>query len=752
MVIGAIGPSLAPKPPWPPGSLRRTAPALALAIFIAGVSTLSSSPTTLRLESRGCWGNVTLRATTVAGQAGGPPLVKQFQFKVPSEPPAEVALDLVPANTSDIQLEAAGCWAPPFRIAPQLGAEHLAVALWPAGSITGGLELASKDLPPASIEAALSPVPAPGVRPRAMLPPPGVVTCQVTDGRWSCRAPAGNLNVQFKVPSFAPVYLWDVDVPAMGQTDLGKITFVKGSSVAGWVAGQDQEGKTEVELRPEALESAQSPAGRQHTPTAATQCTGRGFFQLRQVPPGSYALIARRLGWSTRRVSPVLVRENEEVLLADTIVLDPLASLEVRVSPTQDASDLPWHVQLRKYLPLGTHLLTVAEGTVDAGGGWVATHLETGGYLLEVQDSQGNTHKRQRVDVQATSSAVEVALSSIPVRIRVRCGDQLLRGTLRLFRSDGPNLQIHSDPDGVYHAVIPLEGQWKTEFRPDTMKARLWLRPVQILPRPGGDASDLDLALTGLVLGGRVVDSDGRPTKGALVDIHRGKGFPECQLVTGDEGQFSVCGVEAGELLLRATTEDGDSGFIQYTHSETGSHSPLELVLKAKNSITLRLTSGGSGIPGCLVAFTDSNLGLYQTRRSDFSGTVTIRTAPGQQSLDIAVLHTDFPALLTRLMLGSGTDSVEIPMDLPGGTFEIAPPGGSVWVCHEGATMPVLAMLWQEGRGPPRGYDLSTGGVHLFVRAGTYVFCPSARPSAACVASVVPPNGRVSVVMRSKVE
>jgi len=725
--------------------------ALVLALLMSGVSTPTSSPTILRLESRGCWGNATVRATTVAGQPGTPPLVKQFQFTVPSEPPGELTLDLVPANTWDIQLEAPGCWAPPFRIGPRLGAEYFAVALWPGGSVAGGLELASKDPLPASIEATLSPVPEPGVPPRAMLPPPGVVSCQVTGGRWSCRAPAGHLSVQVRAPSFAPVYIWDVDVPAMGQTDLGKITLVKGSSVVGWVAGSDQEGKTTVELRPEALESTRFSAG-PHPPTAATQCNDRGFFQLRQVPPGTYTLIARRPGWSTARVSPVSVRENEEVLLPNTIVLEPLASLEVRISPAQDPSNLQWHVQLKQYLPLGTHLFTVVEGPVDVRGGWAATHLDTGRYLLEVQDSQGNIHKRQRVDLQPNSPPVEVALSSVAVRIRVRCGDQLLRGTLRLYRSDGPSLRIHSDSNGVYQGIIPLEGQWETEFRPDLINGRLWLRPVHIVPPSGSDSSELDLVLPGLILDGRVVDSDGRPAKGALVDVHRGKGSPECQLFTGDEGRFSVCGVEAGELLLRGTTEDGDSGFIPYHHDKTGGQSPVELVLKPKNSITLRLTSGGSGIPGCLVGFSDSALGLFQTRRSDLSGAVIIRTAPGQQSLDIVVLHPDFPALLTRITLGLGADSVEIPMDLPGGTVEIAPPGGGVWVSHDGATMPVLAMLWLEGGGPPRGYDPSTGGVQLFVRTGTYVFCPSARPSVACATSVVPPNGRVSVVVRSKVE
>jgi hypothetical protein len=729
----------------------RTAPPLALALLAAGASALSFSATTLRLESRGCWGNVALRATDVAGQTGRSPVVKQFQFTLPTEPPAEFALDLAPASTWHIQLEAAGCWAPPFRIGPHLGAELVSIALWPAGSITGGLEIASKERGATSIEASLSPVPSPGVRPGALLPPPGIVACQVTDNRWSCRVPAGHLSVQLRCPSFAPVYLWDVDVPAMGQTDLGTITFVKGSSVAGWVAGPDQEGRTTIELRPEALESLRPSEG-PRPPTAATQCNNRGFFQLRQVPPGTYTLMARRLGWSTARVSPVSVRENQEVLLPDTLVLEPLASLEVRISPARDPGNLQWHVQLKKSLPLGTHLLTVAEGTVDATGVWVATHLETGRYLLEVQDSRGNVHKRQRIDVQANTSPIEVALTSIPVRIRIRCGDQLLRGTLRLYRSDGPNLRIHSDADGVYEGVIPLEGQWEAEFRPEPISGRLWLRSVHIVPPSGSEPSDLDLVLAGPVLDGRVVDSDGRPIKGALVDVRRGKGFPECQLFTGDEGRFSVCGVEAGELLLRATAEDGDSGLIPHYHSKTGGSNPVELVLKAKNSITLHLTSGGIGIPGSLVAFGDSNLGLYQTRRSDLGGGVTIRTAPGQQSLDIIVLHPDFPALLTRIALGSGADSVEIPMDLPGGTVEIAPPGGGAWVSHDGAIVPVLAMLWPESSGPPRGYDPSAGGVQLFIRTGTYVFCPGAAPSAACVTSVVPPNGRVSVVMRSKAE
>jgi protocatechuate 3,4-dioxygenase beta subunit len=150
-------------------------------------------------------------------------------------------------------------------------------------------------------------------------------------------------------------------------------------------------------------------------------------------------------------------------------------------------------------------------------------------------------------------------------------------------------------------------------------------RPVTLLLKPG------------LIIRGTVLDPTGRPAPGVVVEASpaarggRGIAFRESAETarSGDDGAFTVAGLEPGQYVLAASAEDGATA---REVVEAGAEEPVELRLEGGGAISGRVVSeDGSPVSGASVAgFGGSDVQLEPVP-VDGSGAFTmLKVAPGQ--------------------------------------------------------------------------------------------------------------------------
>ena len=150
-------------------------------------------------------------------------------------------------------------------------------------------------------------------------------------------------------------------------------------------------------------------------------------------------------------------------------------------------------------------------------------------------------------------------------------------------------------------------------------------RPVTLLLKPG------------LTIRGTVLDPTGRPAPGVVVKASpaarsgRGIAFSESLETarSGDDGAFTLAGLEPGQYELSASAEDGATA---REVVESGAEEPVELRLEGGGAISGRVVSeDGSPVPGASVAgFGGSDVQLEPVP-VDGSGAFTMpKVAPGQ--------------------------------------------------------------------------------------------------------------------------
>ena len=728
-----------------------------ITVLLVGVALHVAAPAAMAAEvhlnvvPRGCWAPATVEAKAIGG---GTARLTQEQsearhFSLTS--PGSVRLDVPAGGRWQLAVQAPGCWLPSFEIVPEAESNKVTIGLWPAGRIVGTVQFPGKeDRGPAVLEADIRPVIQPRTTTKQPFPPPGAVVCPVAERRWSCVAPAGRVDLRIASPGYIPDYLWDLEVPPQGEKAVGTITMAKGASVAGWVSvATDDRLPTLVELVPESLEAGGPIAAQRLSMRALkTQTNRRGFFQFGAVDAGSYAVVARRQGMSSARFGPVSVRGTEEVLLQRTIVLEPLASLSVEIKPAVDPLGKPWQLELKRSIPLTNFSETVAAGKTSALGEWTTTRLDTGWYIVQVTDSRRSLSTTKTVEVAGDGGALSIELSLVPIEARVLCGDAQLRGMLEFTNRHGGRVLVRSDSEGVFKGTLPEPGQWEAKLALQDRPALLVLDKVEIQMPPGGDGvARLELGGSGLEVAGRVVDEEGRPVNQAMVRVYRrNANLPQVTVSTDDAGAFSACLLEEGEILVQATLAGADSGFVTATVSKEKGADNLELVLRNKSDLTIRVSSAGFGIPGALVRFFGSSFRVQGERTTDTAGNVVVKLPPDTDLLDVAALCPGYPTVLARVSIpAAGTRQIEIPMELPGGTLEIQAPSLQVWLSHGGAALPLELLLLPSGVGGIRELDPNTGRIKLVAEIGTYRLCPNSRSSPECASGILSPGGALTL-------
>lgn len=584
--------------------------------------------------------------------------------------------------------------------------------------------------------------------------------CEVDGFDWSCQVPSTEIDLRLTPVGMVSRYFWNIRASPEEGLDLGLVGLASGASLAGWVTWPDGDGCRQedrlptVEVRPDLYGERPGSSRTAQTDRLIRSQTvnPRGFFQIDNVEPGAYVVRASAPGLSALEHGPVHLGGEREHLLDEPLKLQPLARLEVFVTPQTDPYNEPWRVQLKRRL--STSLLQpIAEREVSEQGYWIEVDLEDGPYSLAILDSRDSSHLVKDVNVTSDTPLIELELPIVRIQGRLTLGKEAMAGRLELSRMGRGVVHLEAGEDGTFEGFLAEGGEWILEVHHQDPSFRIAYGPVEVVKQTEDGTYFLDVAVPSTHLLGHVVDEDGEPVPRAMVSIYRDRFVAE--LETDGEARFEVYGLEAGEIRLKAASEELASPFEPHVLEEDARSEPLEIVVYPSVEARFRAVSAGRPVAGASIhyKFPHQPTGFLNSFTGP-NGTFSARVvdSPREVELDLAILAPGHHAKISRLaFVPRDRSTVDVPIGRVGGELKVGL-DTSVYVFREGVGVPVWALFDKERMVSGRGIDPQTVSVIVAAESGEYSVCPSPVQTSSCSSGVLAVGGELFLEHREAAE
>ena len=655
--------------------------------------------------------------------------------------PWQGVVDVAENIRARLEVRGQGFWCKTDKIGTSYGnktIEPVGCRMAPAGVLTGKLHV--------------SPLPVPALRflriayqstslevkesaPNTAVSSRSLVFCAVDDNNaFECPLPVGVQDLRLDLEGYGSQYLWGQTVGAGTEKKLGKLSFRKGASVAGAVAGRGlaEVPDASVELRPRlAARGYRSDQRAIELRSFTARVDKEGKFVFLGVTPGEYVLAAKAADFC-KAESRVRVSGGDALVhLQDPIVLDSCVRLEAFVEPTSDFGGESWSLTLQEVDAVDSSGGIVRTEAVALSGSAVVGDLEAGVYDFEIRDHAGDAWWSRDIDVYAGMSPVFIEIDAVCVRGSASSGEEPIDGKL-IFgtRNRRPSVSLEIDEEGSFEGYLPFEGQWALELERGGQRQFLDATTVEV--PAGKSCAEVEISLPDTLVAGKVVEG-GEPIAGAIVTVLRdADGLEKEMFAESDEdGEFLFSGMRAGSLQLRAAFGRLVSEWRFLTLEDGDEIEDVDLELAPTITVQGRVSAQGAGVPGArIVGFPSRSAGslLPTGGATGADGTFDVKISRDAERLDLAIITPGYEGLLALAQpaaRGAVWPAVKIQLQGAGGTvvLQINDPGFSGSVSFGGAAVPLrtfMNLMAQEGRMDREQYQ----GVSFHdLAAGTWTFC-----------------------------
>lgn len=503
------------------------------------------------------------------------------------------------------------------------------------------------------------------------------VSCERIAADWVCALPRAELDLRVEAgEGFVPEHRWGVLVtgPGSGMRLIPR----SGSSCSFWVTGLLPERST-VEARIQSLDSSRSSP---FPPTAApfgVQRVGptRAFLSVGPIPEGRYEVQVKHEGTLGVRLPGIAIGKGEAKLLPAAIHLDrESGALRVHVQPALTPSNRPWTLQLL--------FSDSAQGGAEEVGRWEfegvvsLSSLATGTYRARLLDERGDRWVDQLVELGDGSASLEFDLRTFRVIGQVLLGDEPLRSASLFLRAGGVSRRFESDGDGRFSGELPSEGTWSIQVRSKSPQVDRTVAK-EIRKGPQGSAAEIEIALPGAGLSGRVVGEDGAAAARSVVMVRLADSREESfgHVVSDERGRFELRGLSAGTYVVWAERGEEASDEVEArVEADEVRAEEVELRLSPKATLTGTVSSAMGPLASAQVEF--------RSARAAASTMVEQVVVDLDGGFSIRVPKTSFPVLVTAVapghpsvvqLAGSSNQPLEIvlPTEAARVTVEAAP-------------------------------------------------------------------------------
>jgi hypothetical protein len=576
------------------------------------------------------------------------------------------------------------------------------VRLWPRALLTGRIAVARGERLPKSLMVRLTPTLDRQTRAAGSgLLPETTISCPVDEGRWSCAIPATPLDVRLRASGFVSHYLWGVRPEPGAELSIGTLALVRGASLSGWVVAEDEAkvGDVRVTLSPQTGPVSEAT----HEATAVRSLTEsadeRGFFHFEGIPPGRFIVQARRGDHRSGEVA-LTVLPDQEAVLRESLVLQPLMKLEVRLEPPLDPWGKPWEVKLREG---GDFSAVLGIGhpvrSTEIEGRFRVEKLPAGDITLRVADHRGTVFLMTSHPVDPDHRLIDLEVPVLAVTGRVTLGREPLAARLWFgTRRGAVSIPATSDDEGEFSGFLPRPGSWVVEVEGIDRRIR---RALETEVEPGEDGEAVvEIELPDTVFEGTVVTELGEPIEGALVSpVFIGpEAEPVPSIFTDELGLFHYEGLSPGPIFVEAQTSKLATGTVLVFVPQEGRTAPVRLVARPIRIVRGVVRSPQGPVAGAQITIQTVGHRLNPSgdlTTTDGQGEFQFRLPQAVGEVLIGVLAPGFAVRTYRTPVGD--DPLIIPVDSLGGDLLLAGAldeagttpwsDRSIFVLHQGSSL-----------------------------------------------------------------
>lgn len=537
----------------------------------------------------------------------------------------------------------------------------------------------------------------------------GEVECAVEKRVFTCSLPVGVFDLRLQLAEASPSFYWQVGVPSEGTVDLGEVPVRPGGAITGWSAVSE----VSLVLRPAVVQEprARSEKDRLRARSIRTSVDESGRFAISAIPAGIYDLFVEpQTGseWASKKLAGIAVEEGEELALGP-IRLDPTLGVTVFLNPPIDPYGQPWRVRLSQAIRPRHYEQVPAPDVADDGGVWELTGLVPGPYVLEVGTELDPrwSHRNLELEPGGGDLLLDIGLDYVPLvgSVVTADGDPVRGVTLWFGGRYGPEaIRMDADADGVFRGYVPHEGRWPLEIARSGIEGTMILEPIDLESPPGGEDVELEIELPDTRVAGRVLNEQGHPVTGAVVQVvNAERRRREVQIVTDDEGRFEVVGVRPGPLLVQASHQESQSDWHSVQAVDGMTSADLSVILHTPHRLS-GMVAGPTGPMMGAVLFAMPRSGTILPGRmvrqvTDSRGSFQLPLPAGTTTFDLIVLA---PGSAARVFPVTLDPSGETPLDVvvepaaSGGvlTLDLGDrPMSQVILGHRGAKVSLLPLM-----------------------------------------------------------
>lgn len=595
--------------------------------------------------------------------------------------PGRQELTLDAGTTYRIRIEADGFWSAPAYVASEEGARAVRpLSLFPTGEVitrVAGLPRGGADVLSARFRS-------PALELRETLA--GTTDCRIEDSLARCELPAGRFDLRLVAEGFVPQYLWGVELEPGGRLDLGRLTFERGSSVAGWVVARAPAKPAQATAHLLPLFSGAIPrtADRRRLEELerSAEVDERGFFQVAGVEPGSYRLEIRHPTHTALPLGPLQVLPERGLEIGEPIELQPPVDLTLWIHPPLDPQRRPWIVSLRGEDRIPGEAAEPKVARASTEGEAVIDGLAAGSYQLRLEDAGGRIWHLRDVDVLRPGSGETVELPMVEVEGEVTLGEHPVQAQLWFGgRRGAPRVELATDDEGRFAGVLPRPGIWRVDIEAQEPRISRTLRALEVEEPEGGRPARLRLELPDTELSGQVVQPDYSPAPGAMVLVTALDDGSLSRQVADAEGRFRFRGLEFGRYQVNALwSERGRKLSAEPVNPRLTESTPdreYRVILSDAEPFEGRVIGAAGPVMGAKVALFPRGTGgsfrggIGNTVSTDVQGKFTTRVPRGTAVLDVTILPPG-GALATYRVQAPFDGERLFEVEHLGGTLELA--------------------------------------------------------------------------------
>ncbi|MEM6797813.1 MAG: carboxypeptidase-like regulatory domain-containing protein, partial [Acidobacteriota bacterium] len=288
-----------------------------------------------------------------------------------------------------------------------------------------------------------------------------------------------------------------------------------------------------------------------------------------------------------------------ESALFKPIELESPSDVTFFLTPPISPDGLPWRLTLLNEKNPEQVLDSIAE----LGGSVVVRQLKAKKYRLVVSAGEGRFRSRwHSEELRVDSDLVEhwINIPNFKIEGLVTRDGEPVEAELWFGGRHGANsIYTLTDSEGAFEGVLNREGTWDLDVSLDGRRVTS-LEALEIQAPADGSPAWVEVDVPANRIFGRVVRADGRPADSTaqvlLLSYQHGKKVAGSSC--DEDGNFSIEGLQSGELWISALGPEGKSAAQRVSLKPKQEQGPLELELLALQTLRGRIVTEGQPVGG----------------------------------------------------------------------------------------------------------------------------------------------------------